>query len=106
MTARLTAFYHVDPWRLLAEIPMGALRALSKMLPRLRAEQSFEVVDQLAVGINAAFSEGYTKGPIRRWVDAIQPDRATPRQPAPPNPEKLRQHGIQFVRVPKVIHAG
>lgn len=71
--ARLTAFYGLDPWRLIAELPLRVVRALSRMLPRLQAERSFEAADQVAVGINAAFAEGYTKGPVHRWQDAIQP---------------------------------
>jgi hypothetical protein len=77
MTARLTAFYHVDPWRLLAELPMAILWAFSKMLPRLQAERSLEACDQLAVGINAAFAEGSTAAPVRRWREAFHPSAPT-----------------------------
>jgi len=103
MTARLTAFYHVDPWRLLAELPMGILRALARMLPRLQAEQSLEAVDQIAVGINMGFTEGATKGPARRWQQALQGATPLPRDRA--TPQQLAAIGIGVRRVSAVSHA-
>jgi hypothetical protein len=88
MTARLTAFYGLDPWRLLAELPMGIVRALSKMVSVLQAERSFEAADQIALGVNFAFEKGHTTDVQQRWREAVQPDmrvtvaRATPERAA------------------------
>jgi hypothetical protein len=104
MIARLTAFYGVDPWRLLAELPLGILRALSKMLPRLQAEQSIEAADQIAVGVPLAFA-GEGKAAIRRWRDVL-PSTAQPSTGAPASPQQLAGSGIGHRLVPKVSHGG
>ena len=104
MIARLTAFYHVDPWRLLAELPMGILRALSKMLPRLQAEQSIEAADQIAVGVPLAFA-GEGKAAIQRWRASL-PSASGPSTRAPASPQQLAGSGIGHRLVPKVTHAG
>lgn len=104
MTARLTVFYAIDPWRLLAELPMGIVRALSEMLPQLQAEQSLEATDQIAVGVNKAFAEGATKPAIERWNEALGAGaRAVRRLRA--TPQQLAAIGIGFTKVPKVSHA-
>jgi hypothetical protein len=98
MTARLTAFYGVDPWRLLAELPMGIVRGLSRMLPRLQAERSYAAADEIGVGVNFAFEKDHGKHALGRWRAALgvsgpamRPPRATP--------EVLQGLGISFRKV-------
>lgn len=81
MTARVMAAYPgIDPARLLAEWPMALVNGLARMIPRLRAERSFDAADQVTVGIGQAFTTDFPN-PARRWRDALQPPTAvTPDQ--------------------------
>lgn len=98
MAARLTRFYGLTPWDWLAVYPLAILRGFSRLMPRLRAEESLDVVDQLTVGINAAFAEGSTKAPQRRWREALH--ALTPRPPRA-TAQQLHALGIGFKRVVK-----
>lgn len=98
MIARLTRFYGGDPWRWLAELPMGIVRACMRMLPRLQAEEAIEAAERVGVG-SGAYSEADQNAIMSRWRAAQQPAG----QPgvARATPQLLARTGIGFRRVPR-----
>lgn len=92
---RLVRFYGGDPWRWLAELPLGIVRACARMLPTLEAEEAFAA---LAVRTGSLKEDGFN-GFLRRWNKAIESMRGPA---ARPHPTQLAAAGIGFRRVPKV----
>lgn len=70
MIARLTRFYGLDPCRWLAELPLGIVRAYSRMIPRLKAEESIEAVRRTGVG-TGSLSADASAATIAGWEQTI-----------------------------------
>lgn len=51
-------FYGGDPVRWLAEIPLGIVRACTRMMPRLRAEESVLATERIGVGTGSVGAIG------------------------------------------------
>lgn len=93
---RLVRFYGGDPLRWLAELPLGIVRACSRMLPKLEAE---EAESALAVRSGRLTDEGFASY-MRRWAKSREGD-AGGRPGQRLSPAQLAAHGIGFRRIAK-----
>lgn len=91
MIARLTRFYGGDPWRWLAELPLGVVRAMVKAIPKLQAEEALSAVQQVACGTGSFANKRDERAVLDTWTR-----HAGIQRPAPvkASPEMLAAAGI------------
>lgn len=96
MIARLVRFYGGDPWRWLADLPLGIVRGCIRLIPQLQAEEAFAGAERVGIG-TGSFKESDQKAVMRRWRDALP---TTGRRASRATPRTLAALGIGFRRVP------